>query len=314
MKKAISILLALTLMLALGGQAFAAGTETGTQLVRCPEQGFSVLCRKDYVWNYSERDGITIYTDYEGSIPYVLVFCAEDWIVETADYIREQFTPHMKKQYGDDLVAFAEFEHYNIGGRDLAAGLYTYRLQGYLIDMVRAYDVQERHTVVYTAKYIRGQGAETLAALEQAVQSYRPDTEYYDTVEKNPRWAYSVTAVPDGGECYVFPEFQITLPADWRGKVTIGVNERSIAFYQTQSYERWQKEGYKGGLLFAVGYSEQEDFRNLPSYAELGKVGKGWYYLIYPTDLQAYDIKTVLEEYMAMFGERDYVLDQSACF
>ena len=314
MKKLISILLALTLMLALGGQAFAAGTQAGTQVVRCPEQGFSVLCGKDYDWKYSARDGITIYTEYPGSIPYVLVFCAEDWIVEAADYIKEQFTPHMKKQYGDDLVAYTEFEHYNIGGRDLAAGLYTYRLQGYLIDMVRAYDVQERHTVVFTAKYIRGRGADTLAALEQAVRSYRPDPDYYDAAEKNPRWAYSVQSVPDGGECYVFPEFQITLPAEWKGKVTVRMYEKSVAFCQTESYEYYQKEGYRGGVLFAVGYSEKEDFHILPSYAELGKARNGWYYLIYPTDVQFYNIEWVKEEYLAMNAQRDYVLDQSACF
>ena len=79
----------------------------------------------------------------------------EDWIVDIADYVREQYTPHMKKQYGADLVSAEEYDSYEIAGRQLAAGVYTYKLQGYLIDMVRAYDVQDRQTVVFTRRWNR---------------------------------------------------------------------------------------------------------------------------------------------------------------
>ena len=315
MRKAFSLLLALLLMLSLGGQAFAAETAAPTQVVSCTEQGFSVLCDKEYVWNYSQRDGITIYTEYEGSIPYVLVFRSEDWIVDAADYIEEQFTPHMQKKYGGDLVAYAEYEHYNIGGRDLAAGLYTYRLQGYLIDMVRAYDVQDRQTVVFTAKYIRGQGAATMEALDQAVASYRPDAEYYSKTAKYPRWNAAITTTPGGDECWAFDGCAVTLPASWKGKVHVEVRENNIAFYQAQSFRLWQEKGYTGGLMFALAYSEKEDFRDLPSYDTLGRSGRGWYYLIYPTDLQAYaDDSVATEEYLEMFSLRDFIRDSAYCF
>lgn len=152
---------------------------SGLDVISCPEQEFSTLCDPAYSWVYSEQNGITIYTETEGSIPYVLVFRSEDWIVEAAEYIREQYTPHMREKYGDDLVAVTEYETYTIGGRQMPAALYKYRLQGYIIDMLRAYDVQDGHTVVFTAKYIQGEGDATLAALDTAAANYKPDADYY---------------------------------------------------------------------------------------------------------------------------------------
>ena len=316
MRKVLSFLLALALVFSLGASASAQTPGAELQTVACPEQGFSLQCAKDYIWKYSKTDGITIYTEHEGSIPYVLVFRAEDWLVEAAEYIEEQFTPYMKGKYGKDLVAAEEFEHFRIGGRDLAVGLYTYRLQGYLIDMVRAYDVQDRQTVVFTAKWIRGQGEATMDALTLAVRSFRPDLEYYEAAAANPRWAYTVTTTPGGEECYAFSDFQVTLPEDWKGKVCVAIHERSVSFYQAESYHLWQeKEGYAGGHLFSVGYSESEDFRNLPSFSELGKAGKGWYFLIYPPDFQPYaDSERAVEEYKEMYGEISFIRDNAACF
>ena len=45
---------------------------------------------------------------WENSIPYVIVYCMEDLIVDSENLIREQYTPHMQKQYGSDLVAAQE--------------------------------------------------------------------------------------------------------------------------------------------------------------------------------------------------------------
>ena len=84
--------------------------------------------------------------------------------MDAENLIREQYTPYMQKKYGDDLLAVTEFDEYTLGGRPVSAALYTYKLQGYLIDMIRAYENVNGHTVSYTAKYIQGQGEATLAA------------------------------------------------------------------------------------------------------------------------------------------------------
>ena len=180
--------------------------------------------------------------------------------------------------------------------------------------MIRVYENVNGHTVSYTAKYIQGQGEATLAALDAAVQNYRPFADYYSS-ESN-RWRYSIIPTEDGGTIFLFNEVFITIPADWAGKYDIKINERSISFYQSLSRSLWNsREGFEGGLLFSLGYSETEDFRNIPSYDELGKGSDGYYYLIYPTDYQAYQkIPAAKNEYDAMWKEINYIAENSYLF
>ncbi len=157
------------------GDARTEAPDDGLAVIECPEQGFSTLADPAYAWDYREGTGISIYTQSAGSIPYVIVYRAEDLIVEAYEYIVEQYTPHIKNQYGEDLVEYTEYEAYDIGGKALPAGLYTYRLQGYLIDLLRLYDSTGDRTVAYTAKYILGEGDATLAALDAAVRGFRTE-------------------------------------------------------------------------------------------------------------------------------------------
>ena len=313
MRRLVSLLLVLLLTVSLCAAA-TAEEDSRMKIISCPEQEFSTLCKPGYPWKFTERDGVTIYTEHENSIPYVLVYRSEDWIVDAEDLISEQYTPYMQKKYGDDLVSVTEFDEYTLGGRPVSAALYTYKLQGYLIDMIRAYENVNGHTVIYTAKYIQGQGEATLAALDAAVENYRPFADYYSS--ENSRWRYSIIPTDDGGTIFLFNEVFITIPADWAGKYDIKINERSISFYQSLSRSLWNsREGYEGGLLFSLGYSETEDFRNLPSYDELGRGSEGYYYLIYPTDYQAYQkISTAKDEYDAMWKGIKYITDNSYLF
>ena len=146
------------------------------------------------------------------------------------------------------------------------------------------------------------------------MENYRPFADYYSS--ENSRWRYSIIPTEDGGTIFLFNEVFITIPADWTGRYDVKINERSISFYQSLSRSLWNsREGYEGGLLFSLGYSETEDFRNLPSYDELGKGSEGYYYLIYPTDYQAYQkISTAKDEYDAMWKEIKYITENSYLF
>ena len=316
MKKLVCLLLVLVLLFSLAPAAFAESSGDGRmQIVSCPEMGFATLCSPGCTVSYDEDDGVTIYTEHEGSIPYVLVYCGGDLIVDADDLVSEQFTPYMKKKYGKDLVSFREDDDYVLGGRTMAAGFYTYKLKGYLIDCVRAYENVNGHTVAYTAKYIQGKGDATLKALEQAVQYYRPFPDYYSG-DFPARWRYLTLESREGDTIYVFDDVFVTVPEDWAGKLEIKVNDSSVSFYQSLSRRLWNtREGFEGGLLFSLGFSETGDYRNLPSFDELGRSANGNYFLIYPTDYQAYTrIRAAREEYDEMWAEIGFIHDNSFCF
>ena len=141
--------------------------------IPCPQQGFAVMADPAFPWDYQEGTGVTIYTEEAGRIPYVIVFRSEDLLGEPFEYLKEQYTPHIQDKYGDDLVYYQEYENYSLGGKQLPAGVYTYRLQGHLIDLIRVYDSTGTQTVVYTAKYIQGQAEPTLSALHDAIRYFR---------------------------------------------------------------------------------------------------------------------------------------------
>jgi|GEM_PF-2866381 len=147
--------------------------ELGLVRIECPEQGFTTLADPAYATKYQEGTGVYIYTEEAGRIPYVIVFRSEDLLGEPLEYIKEQYTPHMQAKYGNDLIAYVEYEIYEIGGKQLPAGLYTYRLQGHIINALRVYDSTGDTTVVYTAKYENGLGDSTLQAMDAAIRGYQ---------------------------------------------------------------------------------------------------------------------------------------------
>ena len=133
------------------------------------------MADKSYSWDYEDGTGISIYTETTGSIPYIIVYQGEDLIGEPLEYIKEQYSPYMQSKYGRDLVRCEEVEDYEIGGKKLPAGLYTYSLQGHMVEMIRIYDSTGKRTVAYTAKYLQGEGDKTLEALDNAVKYFKAE-------------------------------------------------------------------------------------------------------------------------------------------
>ena len=105
----------------------------------------------------------------------MIVFYGEDLLGEPYEYIQEQYTPHMQQKYGDALVSFEEVRSYEIGGKQLPAGLYSYYVGDTLVDMIRLMDSTGSRTVSYTAKYIHGEGDATLDALDTAIRGFRAE-------------------------------------------------------------------------------------------------------------------------------------------
>ena len=153
---------------------------TGMKILSCPELGFSTAVDPAFSALYDAEDGLYVSLSGEGKIPYVLVYRTGDRLGDPAEYIREQWTPHMQQQYGEDLVSYVEYEYYDVGGKQLPAGLYSYRLQGFIIDALRIIESTPQGTVIYTVKYVNGEGDETLAALDDIVRCMQQDANYYN--------------------------------------------------------------------------------------------------------------------------------------
>lgn len=130
------------------------------------------------------------------------------------------------------------------------------------------------------------------------------------------RWDYIVDVDADGNISYTFGEVIVTLPADWADNYYMEIDGDYVSFYQTASYILCQYTyGYPGGWLFSVGYSEGTDYRDLPSYDELGPGAEGYYFLAYPTDYQAYmDDESVRKQYDEMWQGVKFVAANSYSF
>ena len=144
-------------------------------VIACDEQGFTTMANPAYSWDYQEGTGLSIYTQNAGKIPYVIVFRSEDLLGEPYEYIQEQYTPHMRNKYGEALADVEEIERYEIGGKQLPAGLYSYYVGDTLVDMLRLMDSTGSRTVSYTAKFIHGEGDATMAALDAAVRGFKAE-------------------------------------------------------------------------------------------------------------------------------------------
>lgn len=158
----------------------------GLAVISCPEMGFSTRADKKYDWDYTEGQGVTIYTQNAGYIPYVIVYQSEDLVAEPFEYIQEQYTPHIKEQYGENLVGYTEYEHYIVGGKDLPAGVYTYRVENAVVNMIRIYDSTGARTAAFTAKFLQDEGDAALEALDNAVKYFEADSGSSDISGETP--------------------------------------------------------------------------------------------------------------------------------
>ncbi|MDO4344528.1 MAG: hypothetical protein Q4C50_06955 [Eubacteriales bacterium] len=121
--------------------------------------------------------------------------------------------------------------------------------------------------------------------------------------------------LPDGSLIYYFDEVAITLPADWNGKIDLKTDGTTAVFYHKASREKWQENyGSDGGKLFSLSCSVNDDFAELPDYSYIGFCEESVmnYFLIFPTDFQAYtEDAAVAEEYSRMYAEIDFVRDNA---
>ena len=241
MRRMFVILLAVLMVMPVFAGVAASAEAGEAKMLSCPEMGFSVPSTTEFDTKYVEGDGLYVYTSSYGSIPYVLIFKSDSVLEDPASYIHESLSPRIEEKYGDDFAGMVEYEYYTIGGKDLPGAKYTYRLQGYVVDMLRLYEVLDDCTVTYTAKYVQSESKATLQELDLIVSGITLDGE--DTEDGYPApkpedgaslGSYTVTAkapIVSGTAEYSDGRFSITLPKGWQ-IVTAGE-------YMTFSFKAW---------------------------------------------------------------------------
>ena len=176
MKRAICVLIA---MLLLGAAALAEG-EGNLTVVTCAEQDFASRVSANIGSEWVDDDGLYVYTQSEGSIPYVLIYRADSGPLNLQRYFKDIFTPYMRDRYGSDLVGILEYESYPLAGWEMTGVKYTYLVEGHIVDLLRVGGMWDDVPVFFGAKYLQGKDEETLAALEELVANFQPDAHYYD--------------------------------------------------------------------------------------------------------------------------------------
>lgn len=135
-----------------------------------------------------------------------------------------------------------------------------------------------------------------------------------DEVFESGSWKWTRTIHEDGSTDYIFnDEVFLALPAEWSNLVEMEVEGDYIGFYHIKSNEAYREEGYEGGgWLCSLSYSDNTDFRDMPSYAELGTAGDKYYFLALPSDVQGYmDDGPIWDEWTAVMSAEPYVENNS---
>ncbi|MBP3870219.1 MAG: toll/interleukin-1 receptor domain-containing protein [Faecalicoccus sp.] len=135
-------------------------------------------------------------------------------------------------------------------------------------------------------------------------------TDIASTSNTSVSWVYSINR-NDSSLIYTFERGPvISMPLDYDGQIDVveDTDNDRINFYHKASKDAWEMDGYKGGLLFSLNFSEKKDYLYLPDYQDIGSTADGFYYLSFPTDLQAYfGNERIASQYSELWSQIDYV-------
>lgn len=122
-------------------------------------------------------------------------------------------------------------------------------------------------------------------------------------------WDYTITRSEES-TTYAFDRGpRIVMPASWGSQVTVIDEGDRVTFYHTASRDAWAVDGYDNtGYLFRLCLDPTQDYKVYPSFMDLGKTSEGYFFLMFPTDFQAYaNNERILEQYQTLYNELDYV-------
>ena len=125
-----------------------------------------------------------------------------------------------------------------------------------------------------------------------------------------------VTGSAGGGRFiyYDFPDISLLIPAAWEGRFIAEQDEFGVAFYHAASHECFLEEGHDdGGFLFRLCASEDESYRDLPAYADLGYSEHAglYFYLTLPPEYTAYPEDEIMADYDNLASDIDMIIQEA---
>ena len=211
----------LTLILALLCGGAPALAQEGLTEVHCQEQGFSTWIPEGLDARWEDGAGLRISVKKAGYVPYLLITRRENKLNNPVNYLNNVYREYMENKYGDDMVGTIPCKTYEIGGKTLYMAQYFYNANGARLCFMRLVEVREDGDVEYGAKFVDGQGDETLAVLDTAVKHYQPDEAKGKAAPGTDAAGASLNAVParpivSQTKAYSDGRFHMKLPAGWQ--------------------------------------------------------------------------------------------------
>jgi len=240
---------------------------------------FCTKYSEDYSYAWDPDSGITIYTESEGSIPYVLVWRSFD-DTTTAEELHASDNGDFYYYYGDDFISATEPQTYNLGGKKLSGVEYVYKVGEYTINMIRLVDTSPSvGYVLYTAKYMDSSKEKTLEALETAIKCYRSGKDTYETSDgREPEFEIVPSiAKTIKYETYCDGWFSMDIPEGWA--VSTNSFNNSAAAFEIHIYDPKDPDKQIYTALQTLCFTSESAYKKLSSYLLAGTSFKQFPYL-----------------------------------
>lgn len=179
MKRMLALILGTVMIL--GMALCGASAEEGLTDCACAEDRYATKIPVGAAAVYDPNNGLTVYTEKEGSIPYVIVHrrTPEQKFSNPANYLNNVYREHMENKYTDQYLGMVGIaKDREIGGKQLLTAEYWFKVGKYTVVQLVMIEIRDAGDVEYIVKYVKEKKEATMIALDAIVRYYREtDTE-----------------------------------------------------------------------------------------------------------------------------------------
>ncbi len=179
MKRFLSAILTFVLLCGCAAVSAVAETDLDLVVVHCDEQGFSTCIPAEMSAEWEDGSGLRISVEEPGYVPFVLVSrrSPDVNLSDPENYLNNVYREYMEEKYGDNMIGTIPSKTFELYGKTLYGAQYFYTVQDTTLCLLRIVEQRADGDVEYSAKYIDGEGEETLQTMEIAIAYYEPDEE-----------------------------------------------------------------------------------------------------------------------------------------